>query len=107
MAACGITIPSTRNSVRVTAFYGEISGTRYRAVLVKQSRANLYVWSWLDAKGTLVFIDLLDQTKRLFRDVVGGHRSLHSSGKAYTRVEMTSGSGYLKETLRKRSDGGS
>ena len=101
MAVCGITIAGTRNSARVTAFYGEFSGTRYRAVLVKQSRANLYVWSWLDAQGTLIFINLLDQTKVIFRDVVGGHRSLHSSGKVHTRVEMKSGSNYVKETLRR------
>jgi hypothetical protein len=94
----------TRNRVRVTAFYGEVRGARYRAVLVKQSGENLYVWSWLDAQGTLIFIDLLDRTKRLFRDVVGGHRSIHADGRAHTRVEMKAGSNYAKETLRKIDD---
>lgn len=89
------------NKVRVTAFYGEFKGARYRAVLVKQKKGNLYVWSWHDAQGALVFIDLIAQTRRVFTNVVGGHRSLHSSGDAHTRVEMKSGSNYVKETLRK------
>ncbi|MGH9418541.1 MAG: hypothetical protein ACRD3J_01095 [Thermoanaerobaculia bacterium] len=85
----------------MTAFYGDFKGARYRAVLVKQKNGNLYVWSWHDAQGALLFIDLIAQTRRVFTNVVGGHRSLHSSGEAHTRVEMESGPNYVKETLRK------
>jgi hypothetical protein len=75
---------------RVTAFYGEVGSRRYRAALVKQSGADLYVCSWYDAKGTLIYVDLVGRTRRVFHNVIGGHRSLHASGVAHSRVEMKS-----------------
>jgi hypothetical protein len=94
---------TTRRIARVTAFYGEVGCTRYRAALVKQSGADLYVCSWQDAQGTLIYVDLVDRTRKIFREVVGGHRTLHASGDAHTRVEMMTGTKRSKETLRKIS----
>jgi hypothetical protein len=84
---------------RVTAFYAEVGCTRYRVALVKQSGADVYVWSWYDARGTLIFIDPGGRTRRVFREVVGGHRTLHAGGKGHSRIEMKVGSKHSKETL--------
>ena len=85
---------------RVTAVYAEIECTKYRVALVKQSGADLYVYTLYDEQGTLISIDLCDQTTRIFRDVVGGHRTLHASGDAHTRIEMKIGSKHQSETLK-------
>jgi hypothetical protein len=94
---------TTGHIERVTAFYGEVGRTRYRAALVRQSGTDLYFWSLYDRPGTLICIDLIDRTRKVFRNVVGGHRTLHASGDAHTRVEMMTGTKRSKETLRKIS----
>jgi hypothetical protein len=94
---------ATRPIARVTAFYGEVGRTRYRAALLKQSGTDLYFWGLYDQPGTLIYIDLIDRTRKVFRNVVGGHRTLHASGDAYTRIEMMAGTKHAKETLRKMS----
>jgi hypothetical protein len=84
---------------RVVAFYGAVDDKKYRAVLVKQSRSGFYFWSWYDESGTVISVDLLKHTKRIFYGVRGGHRSYHRDGKSHTVVEMLDSGKAKKEEL--------
>jgi hypothetical protein len=86
-----------RADSRVTGFYGEVGCKTYRAALIRQSGTKVFFLSWLDAQGTLIFIDLIGRSTQIFRDVVGGHRTLHVNGQVHSRVEV--GDHDTKETL--------
>jgi hypothetical protein len=65
----------------VTAFYGQVGGTQYRAAIVRQFGANVYLWTWFDTPGTVIDFDLVAGTRRIFPQTIDTHESLHASGR--------------------------
>jgi hypothetical protein len=86
-------------STAILAFYGEVDGTRYPALLLKQSGTKVFLSTWCDGPGTVI---VFGPTRAIALDVVETHETLPPDGRLHITAGMKDGS---RRTLREKPEG--